>query len=196
MTGTLPDNKQLIDIIIGALQKGEQSISSLGKILEENGHKMHRIMLSGYLKALVDVGILKERRIKPVALYSIAKKNDQDIYEIVGSVARGVKNSVDGDVALLLLYNVLKRPIFISEIDRCNVRRPTNFQYVSSDKRMDLIKKLAEAGIRISEADMLVRPNSQSDEFVLNVLVNFVESIIDLKKYTIPFNEKKQKTLD
>ncbi|KAA8923542.1 MAG: hypothetical protein F6Q11_00090 [Thermoplasma sp.] len=157
---------------------------------------MHRIMLSGYLKALVDAGILKERKIKPVTLYSVLRRQDMNIYELTGNAIRSSGNRMDGDTALRLLYAILHRPIFLTEIERCGTKKPQNFETIIWERRKDLIRKLSESGIIIPETDMLVVPKDAPSDATLDMISTIVGQIIDLKRYTVPEIEKKQKTLD
>ncbi|EQD57979.1 hypothetical protein B1A_11017, partial [mine drainage metagenome] len=53
------------EMIVKELQKSEKSISGLQKALMEQGYSFHRLVLTGYLRAMVDVGILSEKEIKP-----------------------------------------------------------------------------------------------------------------------------------
>ncbi|CAC11664.1 hypothetical protein [Thermoplasma acidophilum] len=157
---------------------------------------MHRIMLSGYLKALVDAGILKERRIKPVTLYSVLRRQDMNIYELTGNAIRSSGSKMDGDTALRLLYAILRRPVFLTEVERCGTKKPLNFETIIWERRKDLIRKLAESGIIIPETDMLVVPKDATADNTIDLISTLLGQVIDLKKYTIPEAEKKQKTLD
>ncbi|WP_237265248.1 hypothetical protein [Thermoplasma sp. Kam2015] len=196
MESKLPENRRIMEVILDTLQNGEQSISGIAGVLKANDFKMHRIMLSGYLKALVDVGILRERRIKPVTLYSVLKRQDLSIYEITGNTIRTSVNRMDGDLALKLLHSILRRPIFLTEIERCGTKKPMNFETVIWERRKELIKKLSESGIMIPDTDMLVIPRETVNDATVDLLSALIGQLIDLKKYTIPDNDRKQKTLD
>ncbi|MCY0852380.1 hypothetical protein [Thermoplasma acidophilum] len=196
MESKLPENRHIMEIILDTLQNGEQSISGIGRVLAENGFRMHRIMLSGYLKALVDAGILKERRIKPVTLYSVLRRQDMNIYELTGNAIRSSGSKMDGDTALRLLYAILRRPVFLTEVERCGTKKPLNFETIIWERRKDLIRKLAESGIIIPETDMLVVPKDATADNTIDLISTLLGQVIDLKKYTIPEAEKKQKTLD
>ncbi|MGC8608761.1 MAG: hypothetical protein ACP5UV_02695, partial [Thermoplasmata archaeon] len=142
MESKLPEKKKIYDIVMDTLRNGEQPMSGIIKELEKNGLHIHRIRLSGYLHGLVDAGILSERKIKPISLFSIQKKESETIYDIVGKASRSIKNYDDGDSALILLYSVLRRPVFQNEVSRCNVKDPKNYKTVNSNRRTELIKKL------------------------------------------------------
>ncbi|MCD6370703.1 MAG: hypothetical protein J7L63_04330, partial [Thermoplasmata archaeon] len=63
--------KPLKDIIIELLGKDGRSINSLAKELEKMGIRKHRLILTGYLQAMADMGILRERIIKPAKVFSV-----------------------------------------------------------------------------------------------------------------------------
>ncbi|WP_075056925.1 hypothetical protein [Thermogymnomonas acidicola] len=64
------------ELILRALRDGgEKSQRQIEEMLRKEGHGMHRVMLSGYLRGgLADAGDLKAREIKPFRLYSLASK--------------------------------------------------------------------------------------------------------------------------
>ncbi len=196
MDERLPEKKKMFDVVMETLKNGEQPISKIGKALEDEGIHMHRIRLSGYLHGLVDAGILSERRIKPISLFSIQKRETETIYDIVGKVCRSMKNYDEGDSALAILYTLLGRPVFENEIARCNVKNPKKFRTVTSNRRIDLIRKLTEIGIRIPEGNMLIAPEDINPDRTLKFLAETVSQIYDIKKYTVQDNGNTQKTLD
>lgn len=114
------------ELILRALRDGgEKSQRQIEEMLRKEGHGMHRVMLSGYLRGgLADAGDLKAREIKPFRLYSLASKEAPDVYDVVGRVAREVDEQTSGDSALLLLHVLFNRPVFLREVERCNVEPP------------------------------------------------------------------------
>ena len=84
----------LQDKILDYLREGEDSISGIHRKLERDGYKLHRLVLTGYLKALADVGILKEHEIKPSKVYSWRSKvKKRSIYEIIGEKVKKLSDS-------------------------------------------------------------------------------------------------------
>ena len=155
----MPDeNVDLREPLFLILKNGQKSISALQGELKEKGINVTRQYLSGYLMALLDFGFLKRTNIKPAIVYSISTDRSNDLYNSVGLCAKSVTTEEPGDVALLILHSILKRPVFIAELDKCQVRRPTKFRYSSSFKS-DLIRsRLAELGINIEASEVPIEP--------------------------------------
>jgi len=110
-------------ILMECLGRDGLSISALAKALETRGFKHHRLLLTGYLRALTDIGYLKEREIPPSKIYQVSRTLPDSIYELVGKAARKTTNDPD-DLILYTLYRLFKRPIFESELKAAGVTRP------------------------------------------------------------------------
>lgn len=109
-------------IVIEALGKDGKSISSLAKDLEKIGFKHHRLILTGYLRALTDMNILRERDVPPSKIYQPLKALPDNIYESVGKACRKVSNDPD-ELILFCLSRLFKRPVFESELKAAGVNR-------------------------------------------------------------------------
>lgn len=155
----MPDeNVDLREPLFLILKNGQKSISVLSKELNSKGIKVTRQYLSGYLMALLDFGFLKRTSIKPAIVYSISPDRSNDLYNSVGLCAKSITTAEPGDVALLVLHSILKRPIFMAEIDKCQLRRPTKFRPAGGFKS-DLVRsRLAELGINIDADEVPVEP--------------------------------------
>ena len=109
---SLHTERLLKDDIISDLTTEEKSISGLQKSLEEKGRSLHRLVLTGYLKAMVDSGFLREKEIKPSRIYSINQNGSRDIYDLVGLAVTRTGSEDSGSDALLVLNYLFNRPIF------------------------------------------------------------------------------------
>jgi len=49
----------------------------------EDETKIHRLALTGYLWAMADFNVLKEKFVKPSKLYFLLKKDETSIYELI-----------------------------------------------------------------------------------------------------------------
>ncbi|HRR67139.1 MAG TPA: hypothetical protein P5063_05780, partial [Methanomassiliicoccales archaeon] len=67
-----PD-RDLKQTIISMLSEEGRSISYLSKELKKQGFDMHRLILTGYLRALSDLNILKEKEVPPAKVYTAVK---------------------------------------------------------------------------------------------------------------------------
>jgi hypothetical protein len=126
-------------MVIETLGKEGKSISSLTKELETKGIKHHRLILTGYLRALTDVGILKEKEIPPSKIYIPIRTQSDNVYQ---AVSRAVKKYPDKaeDLTLYVLFRLLKRPIFESELKQAGVVRingiPADAQSIAECKKV------------------------------------------------------------
>ena len=50
--------------------------------------KINRLLLTGYLRALTDLKMLKEKNVPPAKIYIPIKGKEQDIYQMIGEKAR------------------------------------------------------------------------------------------------------------
>ena len=188
--------KTLKEDIISELVEEEKSISGLQKSLETRGINTHRLVLTGYLKAMVDVGILREKEIKPSRIYSIQSIPGRDIYELVVLAARKMTDVSTGDYALELLYYIFNRPIFVREIERCNVDLPRQYKTVVPQRRLEYIAKLNEQGIKVPQNNIMMEPQSRDSQKLLMMLKDLVSITLDVKRYIMPDQEGTQTTLD
>lgn len=107
--------------MVSYLVENEKSISALTKDLQKDGHKLHRLMVTGYLKALADVGVLREREVPPSKIYTVLPRAKEDLYNTMGEKCRDLPMEPhdQAKVAGFVLQKLLKRPIFLTEIRRC-----------------------------------------------------------------------------
>lgn len=192
----LKTSKTLKENIISELVEEEKSISGLQKSLELRGVNTHRLVLTGYLKALVDVGILREKEIKPSRIYSVQSVPGKDLYEIVGMASRRMSREEAGDHALELLYYLFNRPVFVREIERCDVDLPRNYKTVVPARRLEYISRLNEQGIKIPQNNMMMEPSSRDAQKLIIMLRDLIFVTLDLKRYIMPDQEGTQTTLD
>lgn len=190
------DEKHLLNDILSILAKEEISISGIHKILGQNGNNVHRLILTGYLDALVDQGILRRREVKPSRIYSLNTPAGKDVYDIVGTIARKVSSDNSGDDALLLLCYIFNRPIFSRELERCNVDLPVNYKRVTSPRKSEYLSILEKQGIKIAPSNMLMEPSEISQERLLKLIRELMNITLDIKKYTPVDSEVSQKTLE
>ena len=169
-------NEPLREIIFAELKKGPKSISSLNKTLNSNGVKVNRHYLSGYLKALQELGMLNENSIKPAIVYSISKDPKTDLYRAVGICARKISSIESGNYALLILYSLFRRPILSSEIERCGVDQPTRFTIISDEEKSAILPKALSLGIDVRSTDKLMEP--ESDMRNRDKTVEYLSSLI------------------
>ncbi len=116
--------KDLSRLIAESLGKDGKSISSLDKDLSEQGIKNHRLILTGYLRAMKDLGYLRAREVPPAIIYTAAKKLPESIYQTTERLGRRFTGIDTDELILYTLSRLLKRPIFESELRLAGVMRP------------------------------------------------------------------------
>ena len=148
-----PD-KALRDAIFAILKNDGKSISALSRELEEKGFSIHRLILTGYLRALTDMNVLREKEIPPAKVYVPVKGKDKDIYEVVGERARELCTGPEADLLILYTLNKLfHRPVFLDELKRCGTRDPPNAPQVSGDVKNEARKMLLKAKWKIQDTN-------------------------------------------
>ena len=94
----VPDHN-LKDLVVSYLREQERSISALTKQLRADGYPFHRLFVTGYLKALADAGILREKDIPPAKVYSTSAHREPNLYELVGSRCADVPYTFAGGMS-------------------------------------------------------------------------------------------------
>ncbi|MHB8360726.1 MAG: hypothetical protein ACYDAO_02000 [Thermoplasmataceae archaeon] len=184
------------EMIVIELQKSEKSISGLQKALMEQGYSFHRLVLTGYLRAMVDVGILSEKEIKPSRIYSIMENPQKDIYYYLGESVKEFSDEDSGDICLIALSFLFNRPIFMREIEKCGVDLPRNYRKSKSSKREEYLKNLENIGIKIPPTNMLVEPSIKNNDVLFKTLKKLILVSYDISKYSSLDPEYFQRTLE
>ncbi len=184
--------KTLREAIIEILNQEEMSISSISKRLEKEGIKIHRLILTGYLQALRDMNILKEKEIQPSKIYAVLKIEEKNIYEIMSEFIS--EHPESGDLCVFVLNKLFKRPILKYEIDRCNASKPEFAERVYGDDRKGAIEVFESMGIPVSKNMPAYLPKKDYNEEFMEILTQMVIKTFNIQKYTI--NKKTQLKLD
>jgi len=111
----------LYDRIKEILKDGEKSISSISRELEKKGEKVHRLTLSGYLRALKDFGILEERDVPPLKLFSLSHVVDSDVYSLLGKMLEKFDESKKDAIGVYVLSKILNRPLTERELEKARI---------------------------------------------------------------------------
>ena len=173
--------RPLKDIIIEILGKDGLSIHSLSEKLTEKNIKIHRLVLTGYLRALRDMGILKERDIKPAKVFSIQQSKKKSIYQLIGEKARIINEEKAADICLYSLYRIFNRPIFLRELNRAGVGMPENGIKVVGKDRQEALKILLNAGFDIPRNNSAFIPKKRYDEEFAIILTELILDSYNIK---------------
>lgn len=107
---------------LNEILEGKQlSISAITRELKEVGISEHRLVMTGYLRALRDLKKLSEVDIPPSKVYIKidAKENAlPDIYSLLGRETRHLEQDFALPAAVYVITNVLDRPVFKEELQK------------------------------------------------------------------------------
>lgn len=160
--------KDFGQILIDCLGKDGKSISALSKDLEGRGIKMHRLIITGYLRALTDQGILREVDVPPSKIYVPTKATQDTIYDAVGRSCRNISPDAD-EMILYVLNRLFKRPVFYSELKKAGVSRPVGRE--AGDHDMTECRRIMKrAGNIVPQSEKAYYPDKEFDEMYFRVL--------------------------
>jgi len=164
--------KDLRAIIIECLKDGDKSISRISRDMKAKGHDYHRLVTTGYLKALADLGIIREKPIPPSKVYSLVPSKSKNIYEILGAIvkAKGLGYKREALLCLQVLELLFKRPVFASELLMCGYEEPQGARKVEVEERSEAKELLTNAGLKVSSKEPAFsskRPSSDEIEDIL-----------------------------
>lgn len=185
----------LKDRIIDILRGDGKSISEIYKEINlEDETKIHRLALTGYLWAMADFNVLKEKYIKPSKLYFLLKKDETSIYELIGEQMADEPPDKRGEEVLYILYTLFDRPIYEVELERAGIAGTVKGKRLDKRERKKLLGKVQIKGTKISsESDAYVpHPSASYPALTMKVLGNIISEKYEVKR------EKKgiQKELD
>lgn len=175
----IPDSS-FKNVIFQELEKGDKSISSLYRALNDEGYKVHRLVITGYLKAMEEMGILTSREFPPSKVYSISASAEKDIYETVGNICMNmdISNDKKPEIAFYFFQRLFRRPIFQGEMVRAGfeVDSESFAVKISSEERLEVKKLLAKKGFKLPHGDpafqiIKAKYNQEFDEIMQQMLL-------------------------
>ncbi|MBX8636633.1 MAG: hypothetical protein KIS30_09820 [Thermoplasmata archaeon] len=147
-----PD-KQLREIIVEELRSEPVSISGLVRKLRSKGIIMHRLVLTGYLRALTDLGIVRERPIPPSKIFVPVSGRDPTIYEAISNACE--ENRLDGRtstaVAVYTLERLFHRPVFRRELQEMKLAETPELKLAPATVIAEARRILSKAGYRLPD---------------------------------------------
>ncbi len=185
----------LKDRIVELLRGDGKSISEIYKEINmEDETKIHRLALTGYLWAMADFNVLKEKFVKPSKLYFLLKKDETSIYELIGEQMAAEPPDKRCEETLYTLYILLDRPIFDIELERAGITGNVKGKRLDKRERKKLIGKVEVKGMKISSDNdaYLPLPSASYPALAMKILGNIISDKYEVKR------EKKgiQKELD
>ncbi len=177
--------KDLRDLVIEVLKKDPASISGLSRELAGRGVKMHRLELTGYLKALADLDILKEKEIKPSKVFSISGTRDRSLYEMVGDRVNAMPGTSTerATIAAYCLQRLFKRAVFDMEVRRCGVDGIPEGRKATPEERAEAKSILTRMGYKVPNSDIPTVVESELEPLFVRVLADIVVDRFGLRSH-------------
>ncbi len=183
-----------IYLFVNEILKGRQlSISGVTRELKDRGMDEHRLVMTGYLRALKDLNILNEVEIPPSKVYSIVEteqSDNEDIYSLIAEQIKHIEPFLMIPVATYVLSRTLDRPVFKEEFIRMGLSGKSLTDYIASVNcaisPTDKNPKEYAAGItkiKIPLGEPAYEIKNVTEEIVKNsncILFKIVRSSVDL----------------
>jgi len=140
-------------IILEILKEDGKSISAISRELEKRGYNQHRLILTGYLRAMTDLNVLKEKEIPPAKLYVVAKGREQNVYELVGERIRQLygEGEKSDKLILVVLSRIMHRAVFADELAKAGVRTSPGNE-ASKEERQEAKQALIRSGFKVPDS--------------------------------------------
>ena len=140
--------------ILEILREDGKSISAISRELEQRGFDLHRLILTGYLRALTDSGVLREKEVPPSKIYQPIKGKEKDIYETVSEAAHTIASDSEeaDELTLYSLFRMFRRPIFQEELARAGIEGPSFGRTATKEERQEAKQILTKAGFKVPDS--------------------------------------------
>jgi hypothetical protein len=173
----------LKDRILDILGGDSKSISDIYKEINmDEESKIHRLALTGYLWALTDMNILREKYVKPSKIYYPVRRDEKTIYEVVGEQVAGDPQDKRGEEVLYILYTLFERPIFEVELEKAGITGNIRAKRLDKKERKKLMAKITLKGIRIPPDDDAYVPVTSYPALALRVLSRIISENYEIKR--------------
>ncbi|MEM0344133.1 MAG: hypothetical protein QXJ32_07345 [Thermoplasmata archaeon] len=177
--------KDLKELVLEILKKEQMSISGLSRELAARGIKLHRLELTGYLKALADMNVLKEKDIKPAKVFSASATREKSLYELVGEFAALYASTPDerATLAAYCLQRLFRRAIFDMEVKRCGLEGIVDGRKATPEERAEAKSILTRLGYKVPNSDMPTIVEKDLEKAYLQVLADVVVERFNARQY-------------
>ncbi len=155
---------------------------------------MHRLTLTGYLRALSDMNVLKEKDVPPAKIYTPVKGKERDIYIRVAEQAKALALDRYPELTLYTLYKLFKRPIFKEELERAGVFEFSPGVQAKDEEIADVRKFMMKTGFKIPTSSKAYVPENEDLEGLFQGLL--AQILINDSECSYLVKETKQVKLD
>ncbi len=171
------------NILTKVMANKQMSISSIARELKKNGYDQHRLILTGYLRALHETGYMEEIDIPPSKVYVLKPGMKRDVYSIVKEHLKDIDLSERLGIAVFILTSLFHRPSFKYELELLGIEaRKTETVKESKDAHLNE-HRTAITRIKIPADDAAFEMNGDTSEIQLRgnkVLIDIIKDLIDL----------------
>lgn len=185
---------EFYDTLRKMLAQEQMSISRIARELKKNGYDQHRLILTGYLRALHDIGYLEEIDIPPSKVYVLRTNMKRDIYTIVKDYLSDIDTSERLEVAVFILSSLFHRPCFKHELELVGIdARKTETVKESKDSRLRE-HRAAVTRIRIPPDDPAFEIYGENNDVLVRgneILAGIINELIDLDGLKAKFQQIK-----
>ena len=184
---------EFYDTLTGIIANRQMSISSIARELKKNGHDHHRLILTGYLRALHDMGYVEETDIPPSKVYTLKTSTKQDIYSIVKEHLKGIDISERLEIAVFILSSLFHRPCFKYELGLLGIEARKSGAVKESKHPRLKDYRASVTRVKIPHDDPAFEISDGSEVLVKGneVLIDIINELIDLDGLKARFQQTK-----
>ena len=185
--------KDMRELVFEILRKDSTSISGVSRELASRGVKLHRLELTGYLKALADLGMLKEKDIKPAKVFSVSSMREKSFYELLGEACASVTQFPDDrpTLAAYCLQTIFRRPVFDMEVRRCGFDGMVRGRKSTAEERFEAKSKLTRQGYKVPNSDVPTIVEEDLHEQYQRVLAHIIIERFMLGQHVVETTQAK-----
>jgi hypothetical protein len=152
-------NLKLLELLEGR----QLSISGLSRELKAGGIDEHRLILTGYLRALRDLDILEEIEVPPSKIYSLPEKveeylskkieesSPEDIYSIFRTQLLKIDLDLRIPVGVYVVSRLFERPCFRKELKLMGITQKHLDQYL---EKPGMVCELPDSHLKKARSDI------------------------------------------
>lgn len=187
--------KQLKEIILEEIRSDPVSISGLVRKLKTRGIEIHRLVLTGYLKALTDTGVIREKAIPPSKIFTPVGPKETTIYEAIANACEEIRldRRKSTAVSVYALQNLFHRPVFKRELAGMGMTETPELKAAPQALVSEARRILAKSGYRIPESEAAYIVDGDYEQEFRAILAYAVSSAfrlshlaLDTKQMTLP----------
>lgn len=185
---------EFFNILSKLLINKQMSISSIARELKKSGYDQHRLILTGYLRALNDMGYLEEINIPPSKVYKLKSGIKRDVYAIVKEQLKDIELSERFELAVYVLSSLFHRPCFKYELELMGLE-PKRTETVKESKDARLKEhRAAITRIKIPGDDPAFEISGNHDDIQIRgnkILIEIIHELLDLEGLKAKFQQTK-----